>query len=121
MNATDLPGSDLEAIPAGRYKLGVKDMELKVSETSKNPYLNIEFVVTTPGDYHKRRVFEIIVLTSKSLWRLKAFLVAIGAGKTELSINKDVTGDYDINYKAVLEEVREAGVGPEIDADVELV
>ena len=72
----ELPQS-LEVIPPATYSFVVDNVESKTSAQDK-PYLNMTYKIVDDEEYAGRKVFDIISLDQKSLWRLKQFSLATG-------------------------------------------
>jgi len=70
----------LEPIPVGAYTASITSAERKTSQAG-NEMINLQWKVSG-GKYDGRIVFDSMVFTEKTLWRVKAALIALGYSKT---------------------------------------
>lgn len=80
-----------EVIDAGKYEASVFEAEEKISKAG-NPYINVQFALHGEG-LENRRVFGMMSLAPKALWKTKAGLLALGYTKEQLS---DPDFDLDV-------------------------
>jgi hypothetical protein len=91
VNFTDVEGQkEFTPVPPSKQNVIVSDFQTgTVSEASKNagaPKLSVEFTVQD-GDYDGRRIWDTFTIVDASMWKLKAFLTAIG---------EDTEGELDV-------------------------
>lgn len=84
-------GGQFELLPPGTYALEVDNIELKTSQQQK-PYLNMTYKVVGDEDYAGRKLFDIISLDPKALFKLKQFSLATGIHISEEFDTEDFLG-----------------------------
>lgn len=94
VNFTDVEGQkEFKPVPPSKKNVIVSDFQTGVvtGENSKNqgaPKLSIEFTVQDPdGEYDNRRIWDTFTVADASMWKLKAFLTALG---------EDTDGELDV-------------------------
>ena len=115
MKANELPSQN-DPIPGGVYDLAVKEIERRVSETSKLSYLNIQYSVVS-GEHKGAIIFDMVSLSPKALWKVKNIMLAFGEGDIELEIEKGIDG-YIVDELAVSETISQAISGRKVEASV---
>lgn len=73
---TNVEEKEFGPLPAGEYNVYVFDVKQKISN-SGNEMLQVTFSVAD-GEYTGRKFNDFMVLTQNALWRIKAFLSALG-------------------------------------------
>ena len=94
-------GGDFELLPPGTYALAVDNIEIKTSQSSQKPYMNMTYKVVDDPDYAGRKLFDIISLAESALFRLKQFSLATGVDiatsfDTEDFLNAEFSSVVDI-------------------------
>ena len=80
-----------ELIPEGKVSARLdKVEERKGKDEPHNPYWNFEFTLTGPQEVVGRKVWDIFMLDTKSLWKLRNFCECIGI---ELEGQRDIDTD----------------------------
>lgn len=118
MNADQLPNTEFSILPAGRYRVGVKNMVKQVGKSSGVGYLKIGY--TALDAPHKGRIiFDNISLSPAALWRVRAFLEAIGELKIDLPIEKGADGAYVIiDEDEMANNIISVSIGQELEVEV---
>lgn len=81
---------DFSPVPDGLYDAVFSAWELKNGD--KGPYYNCEFVLE--GDeYKNKKVWIILSLSPKSLWRFKNVMIRLGAEPDDMAPGSDVDTD----------------------------
>ena len=119
MNANDLPDQNADPVPAGHYKLGIVEVTPGAGKESGIGKLDIEYMVID-GEHRKRRVWDTISLSPKSLWMLKKWLIAIGLGSLELPIEKGADNKYVIDEDGCKAAIVESAKGAEVEAEISI-
>jgi hypothetical protein len=108
---TDVEGQkEFTPIPPSRQDVIVSDFDTgEVSQNSKNAgaaKLSIEFTVQG-GDFDGRRIWDTFVVIPTTLWKLKAFLTAIGEDTDgELDITPEDYVGKELNVKLAIQPAR---------------
>ena len=69
---------ELDALPEGEYLVQVAKVDVTDSKrTPGNKNLALEFVVQD-GEHHGKKVFDVLSLSDKALWRVRDFVNACG-------------------------------------------
>lgn len=105
----DLTDEDLQGydpIPAGIYtaKVDASKSEIKSSQAG-NDVVTVAYVITS-GEYAGRKILDQFTLTPKALWRLGAFLKALGTVERggHYTIDTRTWHNKEIKIKVVQEE-----------------
>lgn len=77
-------------LPEGEYTVMVESAEI-VKKDQKDPYLSMDFVIASEGEYMNRRIRGVIVsMGENSQWKLAQFAQAIGlSGTGKCQVNTD--------------------------------
>lgn len=71
-------GQDFDVpIPRGVYRVKIDSIDEGTSQSSGNPMLTVVLKLTR-GEYKGRQLWDYIVLTESSAWKLRSFLEAVG-------------------------------------------
>lgn len=89
-------------LPEGVYQFEVIDIERKVGESSKEPYLAFELAVADDGEFKGTKCWDNFSLQPQSLWKLRGFLDAAG--------QETVDGPMDLDLDELVGLVVEAEV-----------
>jgi len=73
----DVEEQDFSLLDPGTYDFRIENVVQKTGKTSGKPYLNVE-LSCLDEDFEKRRVFDILSLSEKAMWRLKEFATSAG-------------------------------------------
>ncbi len=79
-----------ELIPEGKVSARLDKVEERTAKESQNPYWNFEFTLTGPEEVVGRKVWDVFMLDTKSLWKLRNFCECIGI---ELEGQRDLDTD----------------------------
>ncbi len=79
-----------ELIPEGKVVARHDKVEERTAKETQNPYWNFEFTITQPEEVVGRKVWDVFMLDTKSLWKLRAFCDCIGI---ELEGQRDIDTD----------------------------
>lgn len=80
-----------ELIPEGKVVARLDKVEPRDAKAEPhNPYWNFEFTITQPEEVVGRKVWDVFMLDTKSLWKLRAFCECIGI---ELEGQRDIDTD----------------------------
>jgi hypothetical protein len=112
-----LPEQEIDLLPAGKYTLGVEEVEKKVSEKSGNAYIKVKYKVTV-GEHKGRVVFDNVSFSPKAIWMLKRWLVSLGQAKMELPIEKGTDGEVVIDEEGCFTTIMYAVKGSELVAQL---
>lgn len=108
---TDVEGQkEFTPIPPSRQDVIVSDFDTgEVSENSKNAgaaKLSVEYTVQG-GDYDGRRIWDTFIVLPQTLWKLKAFLSAVGEDvEGELDITPEDYVGRELNVKLAIQPAR---------------
>jgi hypothetical protein len=89
MRVGDLPKQEI--LPAGPYRVGIKEIKTGVGKESGIAYLKPIYQVVD-GAYKKRIIFDNLSLSPNALWRVRVFLEAIDCLDLELPIERGADG-----------------------------
>lgn len=78
INFGDIKSSTLDSLPEDRYQVKIENAILKTTNDGLNQMVALTFVVMD-GEFKKRKLWENVTLTEKSLWRLKQILEFSGS------------------------------------------
>lgn len=88
---------DFEAIPKAEYSVVIVKPEYReAQEADKYDYINLEMDITE-GEFKGRKLWMILSLSPKALWRMKDVFENLGIYQDEIEI------DYDEDTKIVTE------------------
>jgi len=73
----DKAGQD-NLIPEGEYVCRIDKVEPRKGKASGEDYWNLELTVTDPADYEGRKVWDVLMLTPQSQWKLRSVCVSAG-------------------------------------------
>lgn len=79
-----------ELIPAGKVLARLDKVEERQAKETQNLYWNFEFTITQPEEVVGRKVWDVFMLDTKSLWKLRTFCECIGI---ELEGQRDIDTD----------------------------
>lgn len=65
-------------LPEGSYQFEIKEIEERIGEESKAPYLSVTFEVAEDGEYQGTKAYDNVSLQPQSLWKLRGLLEAAG-------------------------------------------
>lgn len=89
-----------ELIPAGQIAARLDKVEERTGkEEPHNPYWNFEFTVIAPEEVVGRKIWDIFMLDTKALWKLRNFCKCVGI---ELEGQRDIDTDELIGQEVGL-------------------
>lgn len=71
----DLKNGKFSEIPENRYDLEVVEATAGKSKAG-NDMVNIQFKITTPGEFVGRRIWDTLVFADNSRWKIRDFLIS---------------------------------------------
>ena len=103
------PAGGFTVYPAGTYVMEMLDWERKVSSKG-NPQIMVKLAIKENEEYNGKPYTEWISLTEAALWRVKAFLWALGAQIPKVAL--DTNGEL---FTRMLNECKGHELGMEVE------
>jgi hypothetical protein len=103
-------GSTFDPIPEGRYTVVIDKADLTTTKESGNPMIKMTLKLID-GDHRNRYVWDNLVLTKSSLWKVKGVLEAVGSkvAEQESVTEQDIAAAVLGKHVSVYVEIRTDG------------